>query len=228
MDKKKSIIFLIIGYIGVFIALLFLRLLLMFISPMPVLVRMPFLIITYIPLATAPIILSLIIKDTPKAYGFTKEKLPLQIIWGIVFGLTLSFFLTLSFYLFGKREWVGPGYKYTELWQFIYEFIYAVCAVGFTEEIIFRGFMYKRCEEIFAFNNIKNPTLIKDLGAIALSSLLFGFFHILNGNIVQVFSTAFIGVLFCLMRKVKNCSTLSLILAHGIYDALIVVWASIL
>jgi uncharacterized membrane protein YjjP (DUF1212 family) len=42
---------------------------------------------------------------------------------------------------------------------------------------------------------------------------------------IPVSVCAFIGALFCLFRlKIKNCSLLSLIIAHGIYDALIVVW----
>ena len=41
--------------------------------------------------------------------------------------------------------------------------------------------------------------------------------------------TAGIGALFCLCRiKIKNCSTLSLVIAHGVYDAMITVWANVL
>jgi hypothetical protein len=47
-----------------------------------------------------------------------------------------------------------------------------------------------------------------------------------SGNIVQMIVTACIGAIFCFCRlKVKNCSTLSLAIGHGIYDALITVWA---
>ncbi len=38
-----------------------------------------------------------------------------------------------------------------------------------------------------------------------------------------------IGVFFCVCRlKIKNCSTLVLIIGHGVYDALITVFASVL
>ncbi|HOA32639.1 MAG TPA: CPBP family glutamic-type intramembrane protease, partial [Clostridia bacterium] len=61
------------------------------------------------------------------------------------------------------------------------------------------------------------------------SSLLFGLFHIFNGNIVQVIMTSFLGVLFCLFReKIKGCTLLSLIIAHGSYNAMIVLWVSVL
>jgi len=65
--------------------------------------------------------------------------------------------------------------------------------------------------------------------AIIISSLLFGLFHIFNGNIIQIFVTAFIGFLYCVFReKIKGCTLLSLIIAHGVYDAMIVLWVSIL
>ena len=110
---------------------------------------------------------------------------------------------------------VSSDKQYTHLWQFIYEFVFCIIAVGLVEELVFRGTIYEYAKRIFG----------SDIGAVILSSLLFGAFHILRGNIAQLFVTAFIGALFCLFRlKIKNCSLLSLIIAHGIYDALIVVW----
>ena len=65
--------------------------------------------------------------------------------------------------------------------------------------------------------------------AIIISSLLFGLFHIFNGNIIQVFVTALIGFLYCIFReKIKGCTLLSLIITHGVYDALTVLWVFIL
>ena len=41
--------------------------------------------------------------------------------------------------------------------------------------------------------------------------------------------TAGMGLLYCLYReKVKDCTLLSLIIAHGLYDGLIVLWVSCL
>ncbi|MDE7269600.1 MAG: CPBP family intramembrane metalloprotease, partial [Acetatifactor sp.] len=94
-----------------------------------------------------------------------------------------------------------------------------IFAVGFVEEFVFRGFVY---EKIKSINQ-------KDMIAIIGSSVLFGVFHLFSGNIVQMIMTACIGAFFCFCRlKVKNCSTLSLIIGHGVYDALITVWASTL
>ncbi len=45
-------------------------------------------------------------------------------------------------------------------------------------------------------------------------------------NPLQMLFTAFLGVIFCLCKRyLKHCSTLSLIIAHGVYDALITVFA---
>lgn len=91
--------------------------------------------------------------------------------------------------------------------------------MGFAEEFIFRGFVYEKIKSISQ----------KDMIAIIGSSVLFGVFHLFSGNILQMIMTACIGVIFCFCRlKVKNCSTLSLIIGHGVYDALITVWASAL
>ena len=105
------------------------------------------------------------------------------------------------------------------LWQFVYEFFYCIFAVGFVEEFVFRGFIYEKINRISQ----------KDMIAIIGSSVLFGVFHLFSGNLIQMLMTTCIGVFFCFCRlKVKNCSTLSLIIAHGVYDALITVWASAL
>ena len=63
------------------------------------------------------------------------------------------------------------------------------------------------------------------LVTVVASSVLFGVFHLLSGNILQLVITGLIGALFCFLRlKLKHCSTLSLVIGHGIYDALITVW----
>ena len=94
-----------------------------------------------------------------------------------------------------------------------------IFAVGFAEEFVFRGYIYKKILNISG----------KETAAVIVSSVLFGLFHIFRGSIVQVITTAFIGAFFCLCRaKIKGCTIVSLIIAHGIYDALITVWTAVL
>lgn len=170
-------------------------------------------------IALIPIIVMFVNKDKLVEYGFSKDKIKFQIIVGFLIGIAMSVILTLLPHLFGLGEYVDSGKRYQYLWQFIYEFFYCIFAVGFVEEFVFRGFVYKK---------IKNISQ-KDIIAIIASSVLFGMFHLFSGNIIQMLMTACIGAFFCFCRlNVKNCSTLSLIIAHGVYDALITVLASTL
>lgn len=220
MSKKKEWICLIVGFFGAILGLYgvvsFNQFVLM---SLPLGLRMISMIFVYWLIALIPIIVMFVNKDKLVDYGFSKDKMKFQIIVGVFIGIAMSVILTLIPHLFGFGEYVDSGKRYQFLWQFIYEFFYCIFAVGFVEEFVFRGFVYKK---------IKNISQ-KDMIAIIASSMLFGLFHLFSGNIIQMLMTACIGVFFCFCRlKVKNCSTLSLIIAHGVYDALITVLASVL
>ncbi len=220
MSKKKEWICLIVGFLGAMLGLYgvvaFNQFVLM---SLPLGLRMVSMLLIYWLIALIPIIVMLVNKDKLVDYGFSKDKKKFQIIVGILIGVAMSFILTLIPHLFGFGEYVDSGKRYKYLWQFIYEFFYCIFAVGFVEEFVFRGFVYKKIKSISQ----------KDMIAIVVSSVLFGVFHLFSGNIIQMIMTACIGTFFCFCRlKVKNCSTLSLIIGHGVYDALITVWASIL
>lgn len=218
MDKKK-IAGLVIGYLGSMLALfglvMFNSYLLMAI---PLVVRMVAMIVLYWLVALVPAVIMLVDKEKLSDYGFSAEKIPLQIVVGVIIGVLMSVVLTLVPHLAGYGEYFNSGNNYSQLWQFVYEFIYCIIAVGFVEEFIFRGFIFSRVKSLGG-NNIV---------AVIVSSVLFGFFHIFGGNPLQIFTTALIGAFFCLCRlKIKNCTLLSLIIAHGVYDALITVWSNV-
>lgn len=220
MSKRKEWISLIVGFLGSMLGLYgvvaFYQFVLM---SLPLGLRMVSMLLIYWLIALIPIVVMRANKDKLVNYGFSKSKLGLQMIVGVLIGIAMSFILTLIPHLFGFGEYVdsGKGYKY--LWQFVYEFFYCIFAVGFVEEFVFRGFIYEKINRISQ----------KDMIAIIGSSVLFGVFHLFSGNLIQMLMTTCIGVFFCFCRlKVKNCSTLSLIIAHGVYDALITVWASAL
>lgn len=160
----------------------------------------------------------LLSKESFRDIGLIKEKIPRQIGIGILLGLFMSLVLTLIPILLGFKDMVGNK-TYDHTWQFTFEFVYAVLGVALAEELIFRGYIFHKLLKI------KSSKIF----AIIISSLIFGLFHIMNGNIIQVFVTAIIGVIFCQMKeKIKGCTLLSLIFTHGIYNALIVLWVSIL
>lgn len=220
MARKKDLVNLIIGFIGSMLGLIVLNVFnrnILMLLPLPA--RMITMVITYWLVALASIILMTANKEKPSDYGFTAEKLGKQIIVGILIAAAMSLALTVVPHLLGFEEYVSSEKNYTRLWQFIYEFIYCIFAVGFAEEFVFRGYIYKKILNISG----------KETAAVIVSSVLFGLFHIFRGSIVQVITTAFIGAFFCLCRaKIKGCTIVSLIIAHGIYDALITVWTAVL
>ena len=220
MEKKKEWIYLIVGFLGVMLGLIGVVLFNQFVlMSLPLAVRMISMIFVYWLIALIPVIIMFAVKDKLSEYGFSKEKISLQVILGVAIGVVMSFILTLLPHLLGFGEYVDSGKRYEYLWQFIYEFVYCIVAIGFVEEFVFRGFVYQKIKSIFR----------KDITAVIGSSVLFGVFHLFSGNIIQMVMTALIGAFFCFCRlKIKNCSTLSLIIAHGVYDALITVFSSVL
>jgi membrane protease YdiL (CAAX protease family) len=218
-EAYKNITQLVIAVFGVFITLfgivMFNQYLLM---NFPLAVRAVLMIVTQWLLLIVPVTFMLKSGETFRDIGFTKEKIPSQILIGIVLSAIMSLLLTVIPILLGFKELIGST-SYTKAWQFAYEFVYRILGIALVEEIIFRGYIFKKLMDI------RDSKWF----AIIVSSVLFGFFHIFSGNIIQIVVTAFIGFLLCLFReKIKNCSLLSLIIAHGFYDALIILWVSIL
>ena len=181
-------------------------------------VRMILMIVTQWLLFLVPAILMIVNKENLGDIGFKKKKILPQIGIGVLIGFSMSLVLTVLPIMLGFKDMIGR-ISYTETWKFVYQFIYAILGVALAEELVFRGYIFHKLLKI------KNSKWL----AIIISSLLFGLFHIFNGNIIQVFMTAFLGFLFCIFReKIKGCTMISLIIAHGVYDAMIVLWVSIL
>lgn len=185
---------------------------------LPLPTRMSLSIILYLSMAMGPLLLMIRAGDTWKDYLFSREKTGVQILVGIGIGVAMSAILTLPLFLTGHGAWSDNGKHYQFLWQYLYEIVYCVVAVALTEEFIFRGFLYRKLHDISG----------SFWAAALLSSAAFGLFHIFGGNLVQVGMTGLIGLALCLVRKkVKNCTTLSLIIGHGVYDFLITVWVNV-
>lgn len=219
LNAKSSMIQLVITVCGVFIAVFGLSMFnqhLLMSFPLPL--RMVLMIVTQWLLFLVPAILMIMNKEKLSSIGFIKEKVLLQIGIGILLALSMSIVLTVLPIMLGFKNMVGNT-TYTQTYQFVYQFIYTILGVALAEELVFRGYIFHK---LLAIKDSK-------WFAIIISSLLFGLFHIFNGNIIQVIVTAFIGFLYCIFReKIKGCTLISLIIAHGLYDALIVLWVSIL
>ena len=218
-ERKKIILQLIIGMIGAVAGLIgvnaFNQYLLM---GLPIGLRMILMIGTYWVIAAAPLCIMLYAKDKLADYSFTKEKMGIQVLIGVVIGVCMSCVFTLIPHLAGKGDWVDNGNHYQYLWQFAYDFLYFIVAIGLVEEFVFRGFAFRKIEKLTG----------STIGAAIASSILFGVFHFLSGNVMQLLGTAIIGLILCMCKlKIKHCTLLSLIIAHGVYDALITVWSNV-
>ena len=216
IDKTEEWTGLIIGLAGIFACLfglvMFNRYVVMLIPLIP---RMAVVILSYWVIAAAPIAVMIASKDKLSDLGFAKEKIGLQILIGVVLGIGMSLVLTLVPHLAGFGSYVDNGNRYGYFWQFIFEFVYCTASVAAVEELCFRGFVFSKIKKISE----------KEIVAILVSSALFGLFHIATLNIIQIVMTTLFGIFWCICRKyIKNCTTLSLIVCHGIYDALITVW----
>lgn len=179
--------------------------------------RMAAMIITqWIPFLAAGILMRMN-KETFAGLGLRKGKIARQIGIGILLACVMSLVLTVFPIAFGFKDSVSST-SYSRAWKILFQFVYATCGVALSEELLFRGYLFKKLQGLH--HSRWFPILV--------SSLLFGLFHIFSGSLVQVVATSLIGVLLCLFReKIKGCTLLSLIIAHGFYDAMIVLWVSI-
>lgn len=219
MKKKKLVIESILG-IGWSMAALwgvvcFNRYILM---SLPLMLRMELSIVLYLCMAVGPVLIMILAKDSWSDYLFSKERIGAQILVGIGIGVVMSLVLTLPLFLTGHGEWSNNGHYYQFWWQYLYEIVYCVGAVSLAEEYIFRGFLFHKLQLLSG----------SFWAAALISSAAFGLFHIFGGSLVQVAMTSLMGLAWCLVRrKVKNCTTLSLIIGHGLYDFLITVWVNV-
>lgn len=219
IKAKPHIIQFIIAVCGVFACVFGIRLFNQYLlMSFPLATRMVLMIVIQWSLFLVPGILMLTQKERFGDFGFTKKNMPQQILIGIVLAVLMSGVLTVLPILLGLKDMVGST-SYTQAWQFIYQFFFAIFGVALTEELVFRGYLFHNLLKI------KNSRWF----AIIISSVIFGLFHIFSGNLIQIFTTAVIGFIYCMAReKIKGCSILSLIVAHGLYDAMIVLWVAFL
>ena len=218
-DRKQALVHVVISIAGVFIILygviLFRQHVLM---TLMLETRMVLMILSQWIIFLVPGILMWRNREKFTDLGFRSNNMFRQIVTGIVLALIMSIVLTVIPILLGFEEMVSST-QYTKLWQFLYEFGYTIFGVALVEELIFRGYIFRK---LLQMRDNK-------VFAILVSSGLFGVFHIFNGNLIQVLVTTIIGIIYCVLReKIPSCTTLSLIVLHGVYDALITVWVFIL
>lgn len=217
--KIKPLPRLLVTLAGVFLALAAIRFLNQSLLPaVPLAARAVLLIAVQWLLLVVPVLMMRLDGTTLLDIGFQKEFPLRQVLVGMVISLAMSLVFTVVPILCGLGQMVGST-QYTRPWQFAYDFAYKTLGVALAEEVVFRGYVFK------LLGDIKHSKAF----AILVSSCLFGLLHLPSGGVVQAVVTALIGALLCVLReKIKNCSLLSLIIAHGFYDGLITLWVGVL
>ncbi|MDO4862985.1 MAG: CPBP family intramembrane metalloprotease [Ruminococcus sp.] len=216
-DKKKELLWLAAAAAGVwlleFAAMLGARAL----DTLPIPIKAPlFIFVQWIPLIAIAVIMK-IRGESFREFLPPREKLGRQVLLGIAAGFVMSVVLMLIPFALGFKEYIYTNGTYRKLWVAVYYLASDVIGTAVAEETVFRGYFYSRLRRIGG-----------EAAAIAVSSVMFGFYHIFGGDIAQVIFTAVIGLMFCLTRKyAKGFSLLSLILMHGVYDFMIPVWAGL-
>lgn len=166
-----------------------------------------------------PVIIYRIKKNKLSHMGFSRNKLAKQIMIALgIFVITISFVILPLLIRINKNEVLS--FKPSSTSVLVFYIIYLLIFIGFSEEIIFRGYFYRGIE------NVTNS----ELKAVIFSSILFGLFHYSNGqNIMQVIMTSILGLIYGFARyKIKDCTILSLSIAHGMHDAVIIVLSFLL
>lgn len=163
-------------------------------------------IFTFLFLLILSLILFFWIKNNnlKEEYGLCKPKFKAK---NFIFYIPLLILISTNF-------WLGIRLNYNLL-DTIFNCL-TMLLVGFVEEIIFRGFLFKALEK----NSVKS--------AVIISSITFGFGHLINlltggfsnilPNICQVFYASAVGFLFVIIFY-KGGSLVPCILTHSLVNA---------
>ena len=104
------------------------------------------------------------------------------------------------------------AYAMEPQWEYIIVIsLYCFFCVGFVEEVVFRGFLLQKSQEIWKSKVI----------CVAVNIFLFYLVHSLRFVVGEFYSIAVNVVFLCVyFFKSKNKSLVPLIIAHGFYDIL--------
>ncbi|MDI3310891.1 MAG: type II CAAX endopeptidase family protein [Thermoanaerobacterium sp.] len=169
-------------------------------------------LLVYVVVTAIPFLIIILRKIPFTQLGYTKDNIGKQLkIVFFIFCITISFVVLPLFFGVSKEDVLSI--KYSSIWVLLFYLIYDFLFVGFGEEFIFRGYFIQRLA----------VATKSDLFAIIFSSLLFGLWHFPNGrNALQVIMTTILGLFYGFSKyKMKNCSTVSVSVAHGLHDATI-------
>ena len=137
---------------------------------------------------------------------------------GLVLTNTLSIFVVMPL-LFGVNKEFVLTTKQTNIISIFGQIAFLMCFVAPIEEFIFRGYFQQHLEKLMSS---KIPVCF-------ISSILFGFWHFPSTmSMINVLCTFVIGLIYSLfMLKYKDCTMMSVSLAHGLHDTIIFILSCI-
>jgi membrane protease YdiL (CAAX protease family) len=163
--------------------------------------------VIYICLAVI-VVIAIAVSNRFEAVTTIKGKIWLQILEGISLSLILALIIGVIPILLGQSL-IGNHEEYSSTVLFQNMFLYLIL-VGPVEELIFRGYIQSQVISWLPKHKWLGPLL---------AALLFGLWHIINGSLIQVVFTFFIGMAFGYAQYfVKHFTLLSSTISHGIYD----------
>ena len=90
------------------------------------------------------------------------------------------------------------------------QFLFCVLIIGPVEEFVFRVYF----QDVFVSFFDKHGWI-----GVVIASALFGLYHLINGNLIQVVFTFGIGLVFGFVKyKIRDCGYVGVALGHGLYD----------
>jgi len=171
-------------------------------------------------LIASPFVLSKIFGRRTGSLGFSKERIPKQIAVGVAVAAATIIQLTLGVLALGENKRMLLTTPQRSLGALIAYIAFDMTFIGLGEELLFRGYFLERFQKLTR----------SAVGGIVWSSVVFGLWHFPGGqDFMQVIITAAIGALYAFsMRKFRNCTTLSVGIAHGLHDVFILILSSAL
>lgn len=215
MKKNKIILKIIIVY-----------LILLFMTAMPLILRtiiqnmFVVRIITYLLMFGLVFVFCKKNKVTTKELGYNKKNISKQLLKSLIpLFISVSIFVVFPL-IFGVNKEMVLSTGSTNTIEIIEQICFLIIFVGPVEEFIFRGYFESE------ISKITNKGILISL----ISSILFGFWHFPSTmNLINVICTFFIGLIYSISKKkLKNCSTLSISIAHGLHDTIIFILGCIL
>ena len=152
--------------------------------------------------------------------GFSKEAPVRQVLLALPLFAGTSLIFVIIPMLLGIPKTMLLDHKITDPTALVLQIIHLMLFVGVVEELVFRGYLFQR---------LKAATS-SGVWLVVITAVAFGLWHFpANQNILQVVLLTVYGLIFGFARlKIKNCTTLTVALAHGLHDTFILVLSCIL